>query len=53
MESYQSSLLPETPNLFENEEASLKNLKLLLSIPVGFNSAKDIDPWNPSLMEIK
>ena len=41
------------PNLFENEEASLKNLKLLLSIPVGFNSAKDIDPWHPSLMEIK
>jgi hypothetical protein len=40
-------------NLFEDEEVSLENLRIWLVIPVGFNSAKDIDPWHPSLMEIK
>ena len=26
---------------------------MLLLTPVGFNSAKEIDPWDPSLLEIK
>ena len=39
--------------LFENEEASFKYLKILITTPVVFNSAKDIDPWDPSLLEIK
>ena len=45
---------PSNSNLlFENEKASLENLRILICTPVGFNSAKDIDPWNPSLLEIK
>ena len=39
--------------LFANEKASLENLKALIQTPVGFNSAKDIDPWHPSLLDIK
>jgi len=31
----------------------LKNLKILIYTPVGYNSSKDIDPWHPSLLEIK
>ena len=50
MESYPSSTLPQNPNLFENEEASLKNLKILISFPVGYNCAQDIDPYDPSLL---
>ena len=38
--------LSDSNNLFENEEISLKNLKYLLNIPVGFNSAKN--PWLPT-----
>ena len=53
MESHPSSTFPQTLNLFENEEASLENLKNLLSTPVGFNSVKDTDPWDPSLLEIR
>ncbi len=49
MESYPACTFPSTLNLFENEEASLKNLKFLISIPVGYNSSKAIDPWHPSL----
>ena len=45
---------PSNSNLlFESEKASLENLKVLIQTPVGFNSAKDIDPWHPSLLEIK
>jgi hypothetical protein len=40
-------------DLFEYEEASLANLKVLISIPVGYNSAKGIDPWHQSLTEIE
>jgi hypothetical protein len=53
MESYPSSSFPKTLNLFEHEETSLENLKNLLNTPVGYNSAKDIDPWHHSLLEIK
>ncbi len=53
MESNSSGIFPKNINLFEDEEASLENLIILLSTPVGFNSVKDIDPWDPSLMEIK
>ncbi len=49
MESYPSDTFPSTLNLFEDEEASLKNLKILIVIPVGYNSSKLIDPWHPSL----
>ena len=40
-------------NLFKDEKVSLENLKILLNTPVGFNCAYDIDPWHPSLTEIK
>ena len=40
-------------NIFKEEEKSLLNLRNLTSIPVGYNSCKDIDPWDPSLLEIK
>ncbi len=41
---------PSNSNLlFENEKAFINNLKVLIKTPVGFNSAKDIDPWDPSL----
>jgi len=40
-------------NIFKNEEKSLANLKKLAYTPVGFNSCKDIDPWDQSLLEIK
>ena len=53
MESYPSVAFPQTLNLFEDEEPSLKNLKILICTPVGFNSAKNIDPWHKSLLEIK
>ena len=49
MESYPSAIFPQTLNLFENEETSIENLKRLIATPVGYNSAKDIDPWHPSL----
>ncbi len=53
MESYPSGTFSQTLNLFEDEKASLKNLKNLLNTPVGYNSAKGIDPWHHSLLEIK
>ena len=53
MESYPSATFPQTLNLFENEEESLENLKKLIFTPVGYNSAKDIDPWHPSFCEIR
>ena len=53
MESYPSSTSPQTHNLFEEEEATLQNIKKLIGTPVGYNSAKDIDPWNPSFSEIR
>ena len=40
-------------NLFKNEEISQKILRIFIFTPVGFNSAKDIDPWHQSLLEIK
>ncbi len=40
-------------NLFINEEISQKILRIFIFTPVGFNSAKDIDPWHQSLLEIK
>ena len=44
---------PSNSNLlFENEIASLENLKDLIQTPVGFNSAEDLDPCDPSLLEI-
>ncbi len=49
MESYPAEIFPSTLNLFDDEEASLKNLKFLIIIPVGYNSSKSIDPWHPSL----
>lgn len=36
-------------DLFECEEASLENLKKIIRTQVGYNSAKYIDPWDPSL----
>ena len=53
MESYPSGTSLQTRNLFEEEEASLENLRKLIFTAVGYNSAKDIDPWHPSLLEIK
>ena len=47
MESYQSDTFPQSLNLFEDEEVSLKNFKFLISTPVGFNSSVKIDPLNP------
>ena len=45
---------PSNSNLlFADEKATIKNLKILITTPVVFNSAKDIDPWHPSLLEIK
>ena len=38
---------PSTPNLFEDEEHTLENLKYLLNQPVGFNSSPKIDPFHP------
>ena len=49
MESYPQGTFPQTRNLFEEEDASLENLRKLIQTPVGYNSAKDIDPWHPSL----
>jgi hypothetical protein len=40
-------------NIFKDEEKSLNSLRNLTFIPVGYNSCKDIDPWDPSLLEIK
>ena len=31
----------------------MKYLKILIATPVVFNYAKEIDPWHPSLLEIK
>ena len=31
----------------------MKNLKILITTPVGYNSAKEIDPWDSSLMLIE
>ncbi len=53
MESYPSGTFYNALNLFEDEIASLENLKFLICSPVGFNSAKNIDPWHESLLEIK
>ena len=50
MECYPLGTFPRTNNLFEEEEASLENLNKLIRTPVGYNSAKDIDPWDPSLL---
>ena len=50
MESYPSGISPQTLNLFEEEEASLENLRKIITTPVVFNSAEDIDPWHPSLL---
>ena len=47
MESYQQESFPKTLNLFEDEEASFKNFKILISTPVGFNSSEKIDPFHP------
>ena len=49
MESYPSATFPQTLDLFQNEKPSLENLRRLIFTPVGYNSAKDIDPWHPSL----
>ena len=49
MENYASKTFPSTLNLFEDEELSIKNLRLLLSNPVGFNSSKKIDSFNKNL----
>ena len=49
MESNPSTASSKSNNLFVEEEATLENLKKLIFTPVGFNSAKDIDPWHPSL----
>ena len=53
MESYPSAAFPQTPNLFENEKPSKRNFLKLIKTPVGYNSAKDIDPWHPSFSEIR
>ncbi len=53
MESYPSGPFSNTLNSFEDEIASLENFKFLICTPVGFNSAKNIDPWHESLLEIK
>ena len=52
MESYPSDTFPKTLNLFEDEEASLENLKILLYTPVGYNSSKKIDPFHPVNLKI-
>jgi hypothetical protein len=49
MESHPADTFSSALNLFEDEEASLKNLKILIFIPVGYNSSKLIDPWDKSL----
>ena len=38
--------------IFGEEEVSLQNFKILITTPVGYNSAKDIDPWHSSLVQI-
>ena len=44
---------PSNSNLlFGDQKATIENLRVLLGTPVGYNSAKDIDPWHPSLLEI-
>ena len=47
MESLPLSTFTRTLNLFEKEEVSLENFKILISIPVGFNSSPKIDPFHP------
>ena len=53
MESYPKAASPKLNFLFEYEQASFNNLKNLIFTPVGYNSAKDIDPWDPSLLQIE
>ena len=48
MESHPSVTFPSTPDLFDEEEASLENLKLLISTPVGYK-----DQLDPSLLSDK
>ena len=52
MESYKSDTFPKTLNLFEDEEASLENLKILLCTPVGYNSSQNIDTFHPVNLKI-
>ena len=47
MEKCTFDAFPSTMNLFEDEEASLENFKILISTPVGFNSSLNTDPFNP------
>jgi hypothetical protein len=47
MEKCTFDAFPSTLNLFEDEEASLENLKIQISSPVGFNSSDKIDPFHP------
>ena len=51
--SYQTKNISSPFNLFGDEEASLKNLRILIFNPVGFNSSKNIDPWHSSLLKIE
>jgi len=48
MESHPSVTFPLTPDLFDEEEASQENLKLLISTPVGYK-----DQLDPSLLSDK
>jgi hypothetical protein len=40
MESCPNRIFYSTLNLFEDEEASPENLKVLMKTPVGYNSSK-------------
>ena len=40
MESFSVGTFHSTLNLFEDEEASPENLKVLMKTPVGYNSSK-------------
>ncbi len=51
MESYPADKFSSPLNLIDCEDASLKNLKFLIFITVGYNYSKSIDPWHPSLLE--
>ena len=33
--------------LFEDEESTSENFKILINTPVGFNSSPKIDPFHP------
>ena len=52
MEKYPKATFSLTTNLFEYEETSLYNLKILICTPVGFNSSYKIDPFHPVYMKI-